>query len=91
MKDVLLPVGTIVIPDIRSQENSTHMIIGKRCINPDSMKSWDYVGIPYPEGLKFNFPRSGHDVSSKEYNYVYFNHTDIERLSDGKVNDNGEE
>lgn len=91
MKDVLLPVGTIVIPEINGQENSAHMIIGKRCINPNSMKSWDYVGIPYPEGLKFYFSRCGNDFSSQEYNYVYFNHTDIESLSDGKVNDDGEE
>lgn len=80
MKDVLLAVGTIVKPEIEGEETAEHMIIGKRIINDNSMKSWDYVAVPYPDGLKFSFPRFGEEKISRYENYVFFNHTDIESI-----------
>lgn len=74
MKDVLLPVGTIVradIPEIERHEATFVLIIGKRQVkrykafsdNEYSYKAFDYIGVAFPEGIT-------------EATY-YFNHPDI--------------
>lgn len=73
MKELLLPVGSVVIADIADEETQC-MIIGHRIINPFSMRAWDYVAVEHPKGLtrRFNEDRSlNHDE------FIYFNHPDI--------------
>ncbi|APU87259.1 DUF4176 domain-containing protein [Clostridium botulinum] len=51
MKEILLNIGSIV--EVEHQgEIKNYLIVGKRIINFNSMKAWDYYSVPYPEGIK---------------------------------------
>lgn len=73
MKEVLLPIGTIIKGRVREEDElEAWMIIGKRAINPDTGKAWDYVSVPHPEGYirsKAGYP-----------NFYYFNHYEIDEI-----------
>lgn len=70
LKDVLLPIGKVVTADI-SSEPCKAIIIGTRVHNFDSGHTWDYIGVPYPEGYK------GIKNEFAGSNIYYFNHYDI--------------
>ncbi|MBD5631364.1 DUF4176 domain-containing protein [Clostridium botulinum] len=72
MKDILLNIGSIVEVEYQG-EIQNYLIVGKRVINFNSMKAWDYYSVPYPEGSK-------KDSEGKDDNGFYFNHTDIEKI-----------
>jgi len=72
MKDVLLNIGSIVIIN-DDTDFDTYIIVGKRVINFNSMKAWDYYSVPYPDGLKKD--KSGNDETG-----YYFNHSDINKI-----------
>lgn len=74
MKENLLAIGSIVKADIRDNEEQAIMIIGKRIVNPNSMKAWDYVGVDYPKGLIRHFNKENQFTGDDFY---YFNHPDI--------------
>lgn len=77
MKDILHPIGTIVEVENTAEELERYVIIGRRMINPFSMKSWDYISVPYETGLKRVFNTNGRfDYDD----FFYFNHYDIKRL-----------
>ena len=59
-----LPIGSVVIINDGSQPV---MIYGRKQINTDDEKVWDYVGCLYPEGNL-----------GEEYN-VFFNDEDIKK------------
>ncbi len=61
MKD-LLPVGSVVL---LKDATKKLMIIGILQVNPNENKTFDYLGVPYPEGFV------GAD------NNFLFNHNDI--------------
>jgi hypothetical protein len=75
-KDVLLPVGSLVKVTPHQDEQKLYMIIGRRIINHDSLRAWDYISIPYHEGLtrKIENDRKNYD------NFFYFNHFEIEEI-----------
>ena len=60
-----LPIGSVVIINDGSQPV---MIYGRKQINTDDEKVWDYVGCLYPEGNL-----------GEEYN-VFFNDEDIKEI-----------
>ena len=71
MKEVLLPIGTIIKGRVRIDDDlEDWMIIGRRAVNPDTGKAWDYVSVPHPEG----YVRSNAGFP----NFYYFNHYEIE-------------
>ncbi|MEB9411387.1 MULTISPECIES: DUF4176 domain-containing protein [Bacillus cereus group] len=77
MEEVLLPIGTVVkVEGEYGEEPETCMIIGRRVINPASMKSWDYISVYYPEGFKRTFTKTS-DGYKHEEDLFYFNHTEI--------------
>ncbi|WPS85448.1 DUF4176 domain-containing protein (plasmid) [Brevibacillus halotolerans] len=77
MKDVLLPVGSIVkaFPP-RSEKEEEWLIIGRRCVNPESMTAWDYVAVSRENGFKWFFKNE----KSFTPDFFYFNHPDIEGI-----------
>ncbi|MDA1675648.1 DUF4176 domain-containing protein [Bacillus cereus group sp. TH152-1LC] len=78
MNEVLLPIGTVakVEPQYDYEEAVNYMIIGNRIINHESFRCWDYIGVPYPVGMKREFSKSSNGIKHGE-NFFYFNHTDI--------------
>lgn len=75
-KDVLLPIGSLVKVTPHHDEQRLYMIVGKRIINHDSLRAWDYISIPYFDGLKRKI-----EISMKHYeNFFYFNHYEIEEI-----------
>lgn len=72
LEDVLLKVGSIVKVQPNHENIQDYMIIGRRIVSTNSKKAWDYISIPFPEGL--NLDRN--DV----YNFFYFNHYEIEEI-----------
>lgn len=76
MEEVLLTVGSIVKSTPPRSDQQEWLIIGQRCINPDSMKAWDYVAVPREKGFKwFITPEKKFEVD-----FYYFNHTDIDEI-----------
>lgn len=78
MKEVLLNIGSIVEVTDKDGELNEYMIIGRRVINPTSMKAWDYIAVWYPTGLVRTFKTNGEFLGD---DYFYFNHPDIEKIS----------
>ncbi|WP_346997126.1 DUF4176 domain-containing protein [Bacillus velezensis] len=80
-EDVLLPIGTIFKAKEPGYEDGQpiieYIIIGKRTINPRSMRAWDYIVVPFDEGYKNEYKEH---TKEWENNFVYFNHTDIEEV-----------
>ncbi|MEC2352555.1 DUF4176 domain-containing protein [Bacillus velezensis] len=80
-EDVLLPIGTIFKAKEPGYEDGQsiieYIIIGKRTINPQSMRAWDYIVFPFDEGYKNEYKEH---TKEWENNFVYFNHTDIEEV-----------
>ncbi|KOY65495.1 DUF4176 domain-containing protein [Clostridium sporogenes] len=73
MKEILLNIGSIV--EVEHQgEIKNYLIVGKRVINFNSMKAWDYYSVPYPEGIK-------KDREGRDDNGFYFNHPEIENIT----------
>lgn len=82
MEEVFLPIGTVVkVEGEYGEEPETCMIIGRRVINPASMKSWDYISVYYPEGFKRTFTKTTFTKTSDGYKHeedlFYFNYTEI--------------
>lgn len=73
MEDVLLSIGSIVEVE-HEGEVENYLIVGKRVINFNTMKAWDYYSVPYPEGNKKD--RDGSDA-----NGFYFNHNNIDKIN----------
>jgi hypothetical protein len=61
----LLPIGSVVL---LNGANKKLMIYGRKQLQADTGKLWDYVGCLYPEG----------NITA-EYTYM-FNHTDIKEV-----------
>lgn len=78
MNEVLLPIGTVVKaePQHDYEEPVEYMIIGNRIINHESFRCWDYIGVPYPVGMKREFSKNSNGMKHSE-NFFYFNHTEI--------------
>lgn len=82
MEDVLLKVGSTVKAQIGDAEDcETFLIIGKRIINPFSMRAWDYVAVTEEKGLERIFKS---DKSFDCDNFIYFNHEDITKIIKNK-------
>lgn len=75
-KDVLLPTGSLVEVTRYEDEIITYMIIGQRVINHVSLKSWDYIAVPFPTGAVREIKK---DMTNCE-NFFYFNHYEIEKI-----------
>lgn len=80
-EDVLLPIGTVFKAKEPGYEDKPpiieYIIIGKRTINPRSMRAWDYIVVPFDEGYKNEYKEH---TKEWENNFVYFNHIDIEEV-----------
>lgn len=72
----LLPIGSIVL---LNNSNKKLMIYGRKQLQADTGKLWDYVGCLYPEGN-----------ISPEYTFL-FNHEDIKELFHSGYKDEEEE
>ncbi len=72
MEEVLLNIGSIVEVEHKG-EVGNYLIVGKRVINFNSMRAWDYYSIPYPDGCK-------RDKNGQDDNGFYFNHPDIDKI-----------
>lgn len=73
-KEVLLDIGTVVSVETKENESESYLIIGKRAYNPNSGKSWDYIGVPMDEGYEMeNKTENPYEKS----NMYFFNHMDI--------------
>ena len=73
-KEVLFDIGTVVSIETKENESESYLIIGKRAYNPNSGKSWDYIGVPMDEGYKMeNKTENPYEKS----NMYFFNHMDI--------------
>jgi len=73
MKDVLLPVGSIV--KLAQHENElprTWMIIGRRIPHPKVCLANDYAAVPYPDGYQFNL--------DGDPQMLYFDHYEIDEV-----------
>lgn len=71
MNEVLLNIGAIV--EVENVEKTRMLlIVAKRVINFNTMRAWDYYGVPYPDGAIKN--RDGDE------NGYYFNHFEITKL-----------
>lgn len=77
MDEFLFPVGSIVIVENTDEELNNYLIIGHRVINHFSMKAWDYISVPYPQGFTRHF-KSNKDFDHDDY--FYFNHYNIDKL-----------
>lgn len=73
MDDVLLPIGSIVEVEHKG-EVENYLIVGKRVINFNTMKAWDYYSVPFPEGNK-------RDKEGRDDNGFYFNHSEIDTIN----------
>jgi hypothetical protein len=73
MAEILLPIGSIikVRPD-DEDEPRAWMIVGRRAINPNTGKAWDYVSVPHPEGYV--------QIKSNPPNFYYCNHPEIDEI-----------
>lgn len=76
MDDFLFPVGSIVEVENTDDEPCNYLIIGHRVINHLSMKAWDYISVPYPQGFTRHF-KPNKDFEHDEF--FYFNHYEIEK------------
>lgn len=77
MKDNLLPIGSVVVVENTENQPCEYLVIGHRIINPFSMKSWDYISVEYPQGLRRIFnEKKEHDHD----NFFYFNHFNIDKI-----------
>lgn len=77
MKECLLPIGSIVSVEITDELIDNYLIIGKRIVNPKSMKAWDYISVKSSTGLERIYTK---DNKYDYDNFFYFNHTDIEKV-----------
>lgn len=91
MKDNLLNIGSIVEVENPNNDIEPYMIIGKRVINHETMKAWDYISVPYSYGYKRNIRIKSETVKEeniilkcervkREENFFYFNHYEIEKV-----------
>lgn len=81
MEDVLLPIGSLIKGAPDGEEQRLYLIVGRRIINHETMCCWDYVSVPFDEGMKRNI-----EGDKKHFeNFYYFNHYDIDEIV--KVND----
>lgn len=79
MKDVLFGIGTVVEAETEQDgQFCEYLIIGKRAYNPRSGKSWDYIGVPLPDGFKMI---STCERPYENTNLYFFNHTDIRSVN----------
>ncbi|PLS18840.1 hypothetical protein CVD28_00110 [Bacillus sp. M6-12] len=76
LEDVLLPIGSLVKVTPHHDEQRLYMIIGKRIINHDSLRAWDYISVPFEEGAKRKIFKN----MEHEENFFYFNHHEIEEI-----------
>lgn len=77
MIEVLLNIGSIIEVENSDNETETYLIIGRRIINHESMKAWDYVSVNYSTGLVRHFN------TKKEFagdDFFYCNHPDIDKV-----------
>lgn len=86
LNEVLLDIGGVVKADV-SDKIGVYMIVGKRVLNPNSLRVWDYMAVPYPEGYKNSPYRNGDNEIETNENVVFFNHTDIEVIQSEVRND----
>lgn len=77
MKEVLLNIGSIIEVENKDNEKERYMIIGRRVINPESMRAWDYIAVWYPTGLKRTF-KSNKELLGDDF--FYCNHPDIDKV-----------
>ncbi|MEC0393101.1 DUF4176 domain-containing protein [Bacillus subtilis] len=82
MNDVLLPIGSVFKAkepggSEESEDAIEYIIIGKRAINPNTMRAWDYIVVPLHEGFKNEYTKHREEW---ENNTVFFNHIDIEEI-----------
>lgn len=75
MKDVLLSIGSLIKGAPDNEEQQIYMIIGKRIINHETMRCWDYVCVPFPKGLT----RVISNNNTFE-NFYYCNHHEIDEI-----------
>lgn len=85
MQEVLFKIGIVVDVETHKEETERFLIIGLRQYNPHSGKSWDYVGVPYPDGYSMNCKTEQPYANN---NFYFFNHIDIQKIiePDEKVN-----
>lgn len=85
MEEVLFNIGTVVDVETHKEEIERYIIIGKRQYNPNSGRSWDYIGVPVNEGYYMNCKtQQPYDNN----NLYFFNHTDIKEEVNNKVKEN---
>lgn len=78
MKEVLLNIGSIVEVENPGNERKSYLIIGRRAINPSSMKAWDYISVEYLTGLVRTF-KPNNEFGGDDF--FYFNHPDIDKIT----------
>jgi hypothetical protein len=76
LEDILLPIGSLVKATPTKDETKTYMIVGRRIINHESLRAWDYISVPFEDGLSRTIQK---DMKTFE-NFFYFNHFDIEEI-----------
>ncbi len=90
MRDVLLNIGAVVDTETEHEgEFAAYLIIGKRVYNPNSGKSWDYIGVPIDRGFEM-CNKCEHPFENT--NLYFFNHSEIRSVSpDARRKNNGME
>lgn len=78
-QDVLLPIGSIVKVEPHREQIQDFMIIGRRVVSDNSLRSWDYISIPFATGLQRDLKKSEKGITASD-NFFYFNHYDIEEI-----------
>ena len=71
-EEVLLNIGSIVEVEHKG-EAGNYLIVGKRVINFNTMRAWDYYSVPFPDGTV-------KDKEGKDDNGFYFNHPEIDKV-----------
>ncbi|WCK57124.1 DUF4176 domain-containing protein (plasmid) [Aneurinibacillus sp. Ricciae_BoGa-3] len=79
MEDVLFSLGSIVKVTPNNDEQTEYLIIGKRVVNPNSYRAWDYVSVPTEHGFKWNVDKRNDKIEFAP-NFFYFNHFEIEEV-----------
>lgn len=76
LADVLIPIGSIVEVADRDEILTQYMIIGRRVVNHETFRSWDYVSVPLDEGMQRKIQKDGKHFE----NFFYFNHYEIQKI-----------
>lgn len=72
MKEVLLNIGSIVEVEYNDVAEP-YLIVGKRIVNHQTMRAWDYYSVPYPAGARY-------DDEGRDDVGFFFNHYEIESV-----------